>query len=178
MHILRTLALCLLLLLCACATVPSSDVTEKISRDHFSVSGRFTVKYQKPDGSDDSASGSFDWQQQGERTRIALRSPLGQTLAQIIVDGQAQLLLPDQPTVTAPDVESLTEQQLGWRLPVHGLRDWLLRKNENGVPQQHTQDGWQVDYLAWNGLLPRRINLRWLAGNPKLELRLVMDQWE
>ncbi len=179
--IMRAFALSLLLLLSACAiTVPPSAVTEKISRDHFSVSGRFTVNYQKPDGSDDSASGSFDWQQNGERTRIALRSPLGQTLAQILVDnaGQAQLIVPDQATITAPDVETLTAQQLGWKLPARGLRDWLLRKNENDTPQQHTQDGWQIDYLSWNGLLPRRIKLRWLGDHPKLELRLVLDQWE
>ncbi|TAK91526.1 MAG: outer membrane lipoprotein LolB [Burkholderiaceae bacterium] len=176
----RTLVLSLLLLLAACATTPGGDIANNITHDHFSVSGRFTVNYQKPDGSDDSASGGFDWRQEGKRTQIDLRTPLGQTIAQITVgdNGAAQLQVPDRPVANAPSVELLTERQLGWRLPVRGLRDWLVRKSENGEPQQMTEDGWQIDYLGWSGTLPRRLNLRWLAASPKLEIKLVLDQWE
>jgi outer membrane lipoprotein LolB len=178
----------LLLTACATTTVPSHETIAKSARDHFSVSGRFTVNYQKPDGSDDSVSGSFDWQQQGEQARIDLRSPLGQTLAQILVAEQAQLIVPDQPRIVAADVETLTQQQLGWRLPAEGLRDWLLGKPHlrqtaqqimaQGKLQRLTQDGWQIDYLDWNGPLPRRLNLAWLAASPRLELRLVLDRWD
>lgn len=178
------------LLLVACATPTSQHDLGISTPDRFTLSGRFTANYQKPDGSDDSVSGHFDWQQRGQQAHIDLRSPFGQTLAKLIIDEQAQLLVPDRAPLVAPDAETLTQQQLGWSLPVRGLRYWLLGQAQPDGPSHITpsesephiaqlnQNGWQIDYLSWHDNQPQRINLHWLNGNPKLELRLILDTWE
>lgn len=191
--------LSLLVFLAACTSPTKRTHLGDNTPDAFSLSGRFTVNYQKPndtgaENSSDSVSGNFDWEQENQQTLIDLRSPFGQTIAKIQIDPQtemqAHLLLPDQPPISAASAEILTQQQLGWRLPVNGLRYWLLgQANPHSTPQitqtnnritRLIQDQWQVDYLSWHNQQPQRITLRWPsdAPTPALELRLVLDTWD
>ena len=110
----------------------------------------------------------------------------------VAIDSNAtgvKLVSSDGNTVTSSDVESLTEQTMGWRLPAHYLEDWALGRatdapissatwDDEGRLSKLNQDGWEIQYLAYqssNGYqLPSKLNLR----NTKLYLKLVIDNWQ
>ena len=93
----------------------------------------------------------------------------------------------------ADNVSELTEQTLGWSLPVEGMRDWLqgfnrttthqrqiARPNEN---DQFDTEGWHIQYVSWqqNSVsdYPKRIDLtRTSPQLHQLSLRIIIDQWE
>jgi outer membrane lipoprotein LolB len=86
----------------------------------------------------------------------------------------------------AADAEALTEQTLGFRLPLAGLADWVrarpgpgpsqVRKDDGGRITELEQSGWKIEYLEWgeDGRLPARMKLSY----PGLELRLAIAQWK
>jgi outer membrane lipoprotein LolB len=81
---------------------------------NFLLVGRISVT-----GGKDSFSGAAQWRHSERADEILLLSPLGQTLAQIQLDPDgAYLTTSEHQSYYAPDVESLTEQVLGWRLPL------------------------------------------------------------
>ncbi len=92
----------------------------------------------------------------------------------------------DQKLYQASDVEGLTEQVLGWRLPLAGLPDWVRGRAAAGAPVQTRvdgaqrlaelrQSGWRVEFLDYEAAsgLPKRLRLT----RADVEIRLVIDQW-
>ena len=89
----------------------------------------------------------------------------------------------DNKEYRAADAESLTEQALGWRLPLAGLSDWVQARASPGRPAEMQgdvdnglelrQDGWQVAYEEFRGGKPFRMRLK----REDLEIVLVVDQW-
>ena len=150
----------------------------------FDLSGRIAVKYR-----DQSSSGSLRWQHRPAQDNISLRSPLGQTVTQITRDAEGVTLIDQAHKVHhAADTETLTQDLLGWRLPLSGLSYWVVGQPAPSLPYQAdrdaqqrptqlVQDGWRVNYSAWQTVdgqgLPRKMTLQ----RDDLEIRLVMDQW-
>lgn len=151
--------------------------------DAFQLSGRVSVKY----GSE-AASGRITWQHDDSSDDLLLSTPLGQGLARIVRrDAVASLTTADQKLYQASDVETLTEQVLGWRLPLAGLPDWVRGRAAAGAPAEGQMDdllrltelrqsGWLVEFLdyASGNELPSRLRL----SRQDVELRLVIDQWQ
>jgi len=89
----------------------------------------------------------------------------------------------DNKEYRAADAESLTEQALGWRLPLGGLSDWVQARASPGRPVEMRgdadkglelrQDGWHVAYEEFRGGRPLRMRLT----REDLEIRLIVDQW-
>jgi outer membrane lipoprotein LolB len=180
-------------LLAGCATVPSAPAsTAPVAAyaDSLQLEGRLSVNYVRA-GKQESISGKFAWRQDATRTDVTLSNPLGQTVATIAVTpGQAVLKEGNNPPRTAPDVDALSTQVLGWPLPVSGLRDWLqgYAVAENGQriaasPAHNTlttRDGWQLEFVSWqDGAVakPRRIDARRGAGGDieDIAMRIVID---
>ncbi|TWI60788.1 outer membrane lipoprotein LolB [Pseudoduganella lurida] len=180
-------------LLAGCATVPStppSSAPVAAYADSLQLEGRLSVNYVRA-GKQESISGKFAWRQDATRTDVTLSSPLGQAIATIAVTpGQAVLKEGNNPPRTAPDVDALSTQVLGWPLPVSGLRDWLqgYAVAENGQrvaasPARNTlttRDGWQLEFVSWqDGATPkpRRIDARRGAGGDieDIAIRIVID---
>ena len=190
-------ALTCLSLLEGCSTVrpvPSEAVADnRLYHEHIAISGRFSVSYQQ-DGKPLSAQGRFQWQQRGDYIDIDLLSPLGQTLARIIITpGIAMLEQSGQAKRVATSASELTEQMLGWPMPADGLRDWLQGFAPTGPGTRRAVDqsaaagfdteGWRVRYVSWqqheHHAYPRRIDLvRLSPAANELSLRLVIDGWE
>ncbi|HLD09287.1 MAG TPA: lipoprotein insertase outer membrane protein LolB [Methylophilaceae bacterium] len=136
-------------------------------------------------------SGTTHWQHDDAGDNIALFSPLGGQIATIktTTDG-VELVTSDGKSYSAKDAETLTQQNLGWSLPMQGLTDWVLGRPASGSNASDMiwdstgrltklkQDGWEIEfpeYTEVNGQqLPGKINLR----NPKLYLKLIVEQWE
>ena len=170
-----------LALLTACATVPRA---ERDARP-FDLLGRILVS-----GSSGGAmTANLRWQHAAQ-DEIWLMTPTGQTLAHIVDTGKdAVLTRADQKTYRAGSVESLTQQGLGWALPLSLLQYWVRGEPAPGFPATGverdaagkltavSQNGWRAA-LTYNSEgeaagLVRRVDVTG-SGN---EIRFVIDTW-
>lgn len=185
----------IVLVLTACATVqPQSSVPSAVYEQHlasmtsikrFNIEGRIGVQTEGK-----GFSGSTHWQHDVARDDIALFSPLGGQVATINTTAEGVVLVTsDGKTYHANDASTLTQQTLGWSLPMQGLPDWVLGRPASGIIEQSLwddtgkltrlkQDGWDIEYAQYveaSGYqLPSRINMRSL----KLNLKFVIERWE
>jgi len=197
---LRGALLALPLLLAGCAALqpppvpPSVAQAERNYHPTLTAGGRLSIRYQGLNGPEVMA-GRFEWHQTPAATRIALLSPLGQTIARIVVaPGGATLQQAGQPPRAAKDADALTAQTLGWPLPVAGLHDWLQGFGTDmqgrrfvATPASDsftTDDGWHVQYPAWQddgsgSARPRRVDLsRRTDQAGEVTIRIVLDTWQ
>ena len=166
-----------IVLLAACAGFgfvrPAEDLL-------FELSGRIAAKYR-----DEAASGNLAWRHGARGDELLLTSPLGQGIARIIRSGgEVTLTTSEGRDFRAADVESLTEQVLGFRIPLAGLTDWVRGRPGPGPARARTdaagrlaeleQSGWRIEYLEYAGKLPSRLRLTY----PGLELRLAISDWK
>jgi outer membrane lipoprotein LolB len=178
----------LLLLLAGCASAPpvSQPVTRPSSAEQkpFVLNGRIAIKH---DG--DRSSANIRWAHRREDDDILLLAPLGQTVAHIHSDVQGAVLDTADKHYTAQDPEELTQQVLGWHLPLAGLRYWVLAlpapKSKssiehvaNGQVSILQQDGWKILYTRYAAQTPDSLPLRISLQREGMELQLVVDEWE
>ena len=138
------------------------------------------------------------WQQRDEQTYdIKLVAPFGAGTTIVTgTPGQVMLATSSGERVTADNIEQLLAQIPDWKLPVTGLRFWVLgiasplstptylRWHEQGGVAVMEQDGWRIELenYAQSGdyLLPRKLFMRRVEKkNPQdeVELKLVIRQW-
>ena len=199
----RAVARCVVLVclaglgLAACSTVPEkiSAVPDMVAwqqhqlqlehLDDWSFNGRIAVR----DIQDEGWNASLRWLQQDDHYDIQLSGALGQGAVRIHGNGGGAVMevAGESPRV-APNPEALMQEQLGWHVPVRGLKFWLTgRPGPDAVDIQVVdglgrlsrleQDGWEVVYNRYeqvNGMeLPRKLEM----SNQRLRVRLVIDQW-
>ena len=136
---------------------------------------------------DDAGSGNISWRHGARADEMLLTSPLGQGLARIVRSGdEVVLTAQDGREFRAADAESLTEQVLGFRVPLRGLADWvrgrpapapapaMQRNDASGRLAELEQAGWRIEYLEYQGGLPSRLKLSF----PGVELRLAISEWK
>ena len=186
--------------LASCASMPStprSNAAVAPYRDNVELAGRIAINYSR-DGKKESLNGKFTWQQSKSNTDVSLISPTGQTVAVInVTPSSATLRENGKPPRSAPDLDALTRQTLGWTLPVSGLRDWLqgyaidsdgkrfvaTPANDNVI----TRDGWKLEYVSWQEpsqsdgnaySQPKRIDVTRIALGQAVDdmaIRIVID---
>ena len=175
----RYCAAAALLWLAACA---APGFLQPATGVEFELSGRIAVRYR-----DDAGSGNFAWRHGARADELLLTSPFGQGIARIVRAGdEVALTTQDGREFRAADAESLTEQVLGFRLPLLGLADWvrgraaavpaptLARADASGRLAELEQSGWRIEYLEYAGAQPSRLRLTY----PGLELRLAVSEWK
>lgn len=183
----------LLATLGGCATVAPLPAGERSYREVATVGGRLSVRYPE-DGKPRSVQGKFLWSQQPGSIAIELYSPLGQTLARILIrPGEATFEAGRGERRTAASADALTRATLGWPLPVEGLRYWLqgFVQADGQVraaaapdgPDSFRSDGWLIRVAGWQAAgdtaIPKRIDLsRDDARGGEIALRLVLDDWD
>jgi outer membrane lipoprotein LolB len=155
------------------------------SQAPFDLVGRVAVNFEGR-----AFSSNVRWQHAGGRGEVWLMTPLGQTLAHIVADGDgATLTGTDQKQYRAASVESLTRQALGWELPLARLTWWVrgepvpgtppaaAERDERGRLTALEQDGWRIAFANYppgeHYGLPRRLDLR----SGVQEIRLLIDGW-
>lgn len=168
-------------------TRPTEDAAST-ETTNFSLIGRVLVKTDRQ-----GFSGGVHWQHSDISDEILLFSPLGQTVAQINRDLEGvRLITSEQKAYHAASVEDLTEEVLGWRLPLAGLQFWILGTHspltfseidldKNGRTVAIRQDGWQIVFLDYfsqqttkDRYFPRVMEL----SRIDLKFRLVIDNWK
>lgn len=182
--------------LSACATRPVATIQEQVPSwqerqqalaqlGSWSFKGRLAVK----DKVQDSWSASLRWQQDGDSFDIHLSGAFGRGAARLFGhEGYAVIETAQQAALTATSAELLMQEQLGWSVPVQGLKHWLIGSPEPGMIERHSidafgrlseleQSGWQIRYRSYTEVkgieLPRKLELE----NPRMRVRLVIDAW-
>lgn len=147
----------------------------------FELSGRIAVRY-----GGEASSGHLAWRHAPASDELLITSSLGQGVARIVREGDAVTLTTAEPReYRAADAEALTEQVLGFRLPLAGLADWVRARPSGEAPAraQYADDGrllaleqkgWRIEYLEYAGTRPSRLHLAY----PGIELRLVISEWK
>lgn len=153
----------------------------------FNLLGRISIQDQNQ-----RLSGSFRWQHLAISDEILLFTPLGQAVAEITKDQEGVRLINSKlEAFYASDVESLTEEVLGWRLPLNGLQYWIQGTHSPATAAEKDldnkdqvvairQDGWKIHYSSYmpaqlNQMpLPKIVDLTYT----NLRIRLVVDDWK
>ena len=160
-------------------------------RPNFDTAGRLSVNY-KHNGTPESLTGKFTWQQTPTRLDVTLSSPMSTIATISVTPTSATLVQADKAPRVAPDLDALSREALGWALPVSGLRDWLqgyataadgsrfiASSSANTVT---TRDGWRLRFVSWQNdaagrPAPKRIDAErdGGAGAEELAIRIVLD---
>lgn len=136
-------------------------------------------------------SATVNWQHRADEDQILLFSPLGQTIARIEQDISGVRLITAEPALyQAENIERLTQQVLGWVLPLSGLHFWVrgfhspltiaeLDLDRNGRIIAIRQDGWNIYYSIFFPLRPGMQELPKLLelSRDNLKIKLVIDRW-
>lgn len=169
-----------------CSTLPPGALDRTIRG--ATIEGRMSVHYTDlASGKGDASSGKFVWTTDGDMLELSLLDPLGQTVALIRSDPRrSSIVFRDGRKVDGATPEALTEETLGWTLPLSGLRDWLDGRPGPTSPVTRLddgrirQDGWTIRFVREDGAppdaLPKRIDLAYPGPPAAIELRLVVDQ--
>jgi outer membrane lipoprotein LolB len=182
----RSLALAgIVALLAGCAQLPFMSGRQHVNEDVFEAMGRVYVRFGQR-----GFSGSLRWRHDGETDEVWLGGPLGQTAAHIVRDPSgATLTTADQRTYRAWSIESLTEEGLGWRLPLADLSYYVVAKvppaaeasavrDPQGRLVNAQHDGWTVRWLSADSnpdAAPEALPRLNLTRND-VEIRVVIDR--
>jgi len=139
----------------------------------------------------ESFSGSLRWRQTQDAYQIRLSGPLGQGLVEVKGSPQGVTLrTSDQNTFAAPTPEALLDQYFGWRLPVTGLRYWIVGLPMPGLPmadgvldprgrlERLQQSGWRIQYLAYRQVQGLDLPSKLVLEHPRLSARIVISRWQ
>ncbi|HYG54411.1 MAG TPA: outer membrane lipoprotein LolB [Burkholderiales bacterium] len=133
----------------------------------FELAARIAVRY-----GDEAFSGSMAWRHADHADEMLITTALGAGVARLVRNGQEIVLTTAEPKeYRAADAESLTEQVLGFRLPIRGLANWVRGRPS---PELEAQ-GWKIEYQDFDAQKrPTRLRVTY----PNLELRLASIEWK
>ncbi|MBU0688067.1 MAG: lipoprotein insertase outer membrane protein LolB [Gammaproteobacteria bacterium] len=172
------------LLLSACATTPSVVQRPAAVDAPFVINGRIAII--QPARRD---SAGLRWTHDAAADEMLLLSPLGQAVARITSNAQGVALEADGETHMAPDAETLTQELLGWQLPLSGLRYWIAalpapsgefhsEQDAQGRMSVLYQQGWTIRYTRYAGEARDALPLRLSLQREGMEVRVLIDEWE
>lgn len=152
--------------------------------DRWQARGRLGVS-----GPENGGSGSFDWQQRGDRSEVQIRGPVGMGSVRLQLRGDALTLeTSGGQTLEEEAAWDELETRLGAPVPAGSLRYWMLglaapgehrwhEENSEGVVTLE-QDGWRIDYQRYSTEFGPRIPVRMRATNGDARVRIVVDRWQ
>lgn len=154
--------------------------------DLWTITGRVAVQT-----GEEGWSATLYWQQDRENYTMRFIAPLGQGTYQLNGDNrQVSLITADNKHFQASDPEDLLMDNLGWSVPVHGLRYWVRGVPEPGIETENIiideqgrmtdlqQSGWRISisrYTEQDGTdLPGKL----FMSNDRFKLRIVVQDWK
>ena len=178
-RLLRVIPFLAVLIAAGCAELRPLSSQDTIE---FELAGRIATRYK-----DEAASGNVAWRHSRDADELLITSPVGSSVARVVRNGNEVVLTTAEPRdYRATDAEALTEQVLGFRIPLTGLTDWVRGRAVEGSQANAVRDkegrlatldqnGWRVEYQEFRADgLPSRMKLTY----PGIELRLAIHEWK
>ena len=168
-RILPTLAA---LTLAACTSVTTTRNWQSENAPHtFTAAGRLAVKQ-----NDKGSYANFDWARSSHTETIDINTPLGNTLGQLCQDPQGVIATDaNGKTYQAPTPEALSQQLLGYQIPVQYLSTWAHGEYLATVPHSIMpndslkQLGWTISRQTHENGSLKQLELQ----NPTLTIRMI-----
>jgi len=139
----------------------------------------------------DGWNGSIRWKQVDSHFDIRIVGPLGQGSMWLQGSpGYVELRSSkDKQSVTANDAEELLYRQMGWKIPVSGLRYWVLGLFAPGQPEQvkynkqgqlieFVQSGWTIRLLRYRKMAGQIMPVKIFLHNDRFRLKMIVKQWK
>lgn len=175
----RAPSLAAALLLAACAQLQTAPSEKQV----FELSARLAARQ-----GGEAFSGNLAWRHAAGSDELLITNSLGQGIARIVRGSDGVILTTAEPKeYRGADVESISEQALGYRLPLAGLAEWVqgrpsehlpaarIEKAADGSIKSLEQGGWKVEYLEQAQGRPSRLRLQYPGG---IDLRLAISEWK
>ena len=191
------LAVCLALLVQACATAPldPGDDPDRLklyeerfealsARADWSLKGRLAIRDEN-----DGGSGSLQWQEGPQGTRMDFHGALGRGAWRLQVDEDGAVLeLADGNRFHSDTVQDLVHEQIGWPVPVESLAWWVRgleapgdslsrRLGEDGTLEFLSQHGWEIQFDHYRPVGSISLPLRLTARMDERSVKLAIRNW-
>lgn len=131
------------------------------------------------------------WRQDEDDYQIELWGPFGSGRVQLEGDAQGVRLSDSQQQIySARDPESLLYEHTGVKMPVSGLRYWILGLTDPQQEQEQPhydararltsvqQDSWHVAFKRYTRLGELAVPDRLTVAKNDLQVKLVVDDWQ
>jgi len=136
-------------------------------------------------------SATLHWDQDNQNYVLRFIAPMGQGTYQLSGDqGQVTLLTADNKVYQATDAESLLLNNLGWNVPLHGLKYWVMGVPEPGIAADNLQlddkgrmtdlqqSGWRISISRYSEFNGKELPSKLFMQNDRFQLRLVVLDWK
>lgn len=192
MQLQRQFLFLLVVFVAGCASAPRpGGVPANIDLEHLDnwhARGRLGVS-----GPENGGSGSFDWEQRGDRTEVQIRGPVGVGSVRLQLRGDPSSPELKLETADGRKLESAAawdelEARLGAAVPAGNLRYWMLGLAAPGEHLWHEpaadgvvtleQGGWRIDYQRYSTEPGARVPVKMSASNGEARVRIVVDRWQ
>lgn len=152
----------------------------------WSIRGRVSIVT-----GDDGWNGSIRWKQVDSNFDIRIVGPLGQ--GAIWLQGSPGFVelrsSKNKKSITATDAESLLYQQMGWKIPVSGMRYWVLglfgpgqtesiKYNKQGLPAEFVQSGWTIRLLRYRKVAGQQMPVKIFLNNNRFRVKMIVKLWK
>lgn len=143
--------------------------------NNFNISGRFFIKTIT-----DNEYGNFSWYKNENKEELNFNTPLGQTIAKIIIESTtAALHTGNKKIYSGANLDLLMLNNLGFSIPVRYLHYWMQGVALPGISVDgytmygFTQLGWKIEYLEWyNNKYPKIVKI----SKDNITIKLLL-QW-
>jgi len=156
-----------------------ASYAQTIKSNKWQMQGRIVIK------SDEVLSANIQWQHQDNEDKLKLSGLLG--LGAVVIglnERGVTLELGDGKSRLSSQVDNYIAQQIGFKVPITALRQWVLGSYLMDKPvvllvDGFEQMGWRVTYKQYmrsttHIVMPRKLEI--VKGGVKL--KLVVDQWK
>lgn len=136
-------------------------------------------------------SATLYWDQDRQNYIMRFIAPLGQGTYELSGDlGKVSLLTADNKLYQATDAESLLQNNLGWYVPLHGLKYWVTGAPEPGIATDNLllddkgrmtdlqQAGWRISISRYSEFRGKELPAKLFMQNDRFQLRLVVLDWK
>jgi outer membrane lipoprotein LolB len=176
------------LLLAGCAALPAPGAAPPVpviaGDPPFEVLARVAARR-----GEQGFSGSLRWRHDGASDELTFSAPLGAAVVELRRDASGVVLRTADGELRAASAEQLLESQLGFALPLAGLRHWMrgqtgpdsepraVERDARGRLTAFVQDAWQVRIAAYaappDEALPARLDLEY----GEVVVRIAVERW-
>lgn len=151
---------------------------------HWSLEGRVSLDDGKEGGS-----GKLQWTVSPESSTLDFMAAMGRG-AWHLETGDGLVILRDADGIhSAPDVQTLLEQRLGWPVPVEALHFWARglyapgpvqssQIDSQGLLDQMQQFGWVVDFTRYGAVKDELLPVRLEAAHGQYRIKMAISRWQ
>lgn len=152
----------------------------------WSLEGRLGIS--NASDSRGNGSGSVHWQQRADSYVFTVNGGFGYDYRLSGGPDGAMLEGVGKQPLRGADAEALMLKAAGWAVPMRELRAWVLGLRAPDLPAQITfgtdrlpaaldQDGWHVEYRAWDTSRHPAVPTKVFASKPPFKVRLSVQSW-